>query len=159
MVLNTAPWWGVPVIAGSFLLLGTVVGFLFNRANEDRKAKRDRSLRWDDAIRGQCAEVIVAARAIYKLAEVPGRLEKDLPIKRHIRGMRYVEDVVVHLDDLALLYASLKLIAPTNVVISAADLMSACSSMLSSGRGALAQSKELSSQVDAFVDVVREYLE
>ncbi|WP_159879297.1 hypothetical protein [Plantibacter sp. T3] len=37
-----APWWGVPVTAGVFLLLGGVLTFLFTRWNESTKYKREK---------------------------------------------------------------------------------------------------------------------
>jgi hypothetical protein len=40
MDLTTAPWWGVPVIAGGFLVVGAFLGFLFTRANDKRREKR-----------------------------------------------------------------------------------------------------------------------
>lgn len=42
-----APWWGVPVVAGAFLLLGAILGFLFNWFLEGRKQKRELRARWD----------------------------------------------------------------------------------------------------------------
>lgn len=51
-----APWWGVPVVAGVFLLLGGVLGFWFNRVNEDRKEKAALSTRFLDQLLEVCAE-------------------------------------------------------------------------------------------------------
>ncbi|WP_148059134.1 hypothetical protein [Rathayibacter sp. PhB127] len=45
-----APWWGVPVVAGSFLILGAILGFVFNRVNESAKARREDSIRWTNNI-------------------------------------------------------------------------------------------------------------
>ena len=41
----SAPWWGVPVVAGTFLIVGAVVGFLFNWLTDSRRAKREDRLR------------------------------------------------------------------------------------------------------------------
>jgi hypothetical protein len=57
------PWWGVPVIAGGFLVLGAVLGFVFNRINEDRKAKQTNFVRWDPELRKITRAVIRTARA------------------------------------------------------------------------------------------------
>ncbi|MDQ0869042.1 hypothetical protein QFZ70_001515 [Arthrobacter sp. V1I9] len=40
-----APWWGVPLMAGVFLLIGAVIAFLSTRASDNRKAKRDKEER------------------------------------------------------------------------------------------------------------------
>ncbi|GAA3322642.1 hypothetical protein [Paeniglutamicibacter sulfureus] len=41
----TAPWWGVPIIAGGFLLIGASLAFLSTLASDKRKAKRDKDER------------------------------------------------------------------------------------------------------------------
>ncbi|WP_146085489.1 hypothetical protein [Rathayibacter sp. AY1C4] len=48
--MTGAPWWGVPVVAGSFLILGAILGFVFNRINEGAKALREDSVRWSNNI-------------------------------------------------------------------------------------------------------------
>lgn len=53
-----APWWGVPVVAGSFLVIGAVLGFWFNRLQDDRKAKREHDQRWYEHVRSLSAEAV-----------------------------------------------------------------------------------------------------
>ena len=43
-VTDVAPWWGVPVVAGCFLMVGAVLGFVFNRSNETKKFTREREV-------------------------------------------------------------------------------------------------------------------
>ncbi|CAN7151616.1 hypothetical protein LJR044_002483 [Microbacterium foliorum] len=59
-----APWWGVPVVAGSFLLIGAALGFLFNWLLENRKQSRAEAIRWDSDIREYAADLISAARKL-----------------------------------------------------------------------------------------------
>lgn len=71
---TSAPWWGVPVIAGGFLLLGGALGgwisFASTRAADHRKSKREDAVRWYDDIRQLSAEAIATARAIKHQAGV-----------------------------------------------------------------------------------------
>ena len=39
--MQTAPWWGVPVIAGGFLIIGAVLGFLSNFLMEGIRHRRE----------------------------------------------------------------------------------------------------------------------
>jgi len=57
---GTDPWWGDPVIAGGFLLLGAGLGFLFNWFSERRAARAKTKTRWDEELR-QIAKSVVGA--------------------------------------------------------------------------------------------------
>lgn len=59
---EAAPWWGVPVIAGAFLILGGAIGFWSNWRLEARKQTRAEALRWDADIRQYAAELLGAIR-------------------------------------------------------------------------------------------------
>lgn len=81
-----APWWGVPVIAGSFLLLGAVLGFFFNRANDRSRAKREADLRWHDIVRTLSAALLAHAERINALVEtnngyVADGMDDSIPVK------------------------------------------------------------------------------
>lgn len=43
-----APWFGVPLIAGGFLVLGTVLGYILNRLQDKRRARQDLEVRYLD---------------------------------------------------------------------------------------------------------------
>jgi len=62
---DIAPWWGVPVIAGAFLILGAVLGFWSNWLLEARKQSRTEALRWDADIRQYSAELLGAVRETF----------------------------------------------------------------------------------------------
>lgn len=61
---SEAPWWGVPAIAGGFLLLGGFLSFLFARWNESSKHKRERDAQAVKELVELGAQVILAANAV-----------------------------------------------------------------------------------------------
>jgi len=65
---TTAPWWGVPVVAGLFLLIGAFLGFLFNRANENRKFARERNLERALQVVNTGTDLLTAAAEVRRLA-------------------------------------------------------------------------------------------
>ncbi|WP_439692677.1 hypothetical protein ACRQ4B_17570 [Curtobacterium sp. SP.BCo] len=54
-----APWWGVPVVAGFFLIVGAVLGFYFNRLRDKREADREKYQRWDQNVLNHTSRVIL----------------------------------------------------------------------------------------------------
>lgn len=44
--VDAAPWWGVPVIAGGFLVIGAFLGFFLNTLQDDRRAARELQIRF-----------------------------------------------------------------------------------------------------------------
>lgn len=61
-----APWWGVPVIAGVFLIVGAALGFWFNWLIEARKQRLADAVRWHNDIREHVAELLAAAEVVFK---------------------------------------------------------------------------------------------
>ncbi|WIE74487.1 hypothetical protein [Curtobacterium sp. MCSS17_007] len=57
----TAPWWGVPVVAGCFLIVGAILGFLFNRLQDKHRAKREKLERWDQNVLDHTSRVVLLA--------------------------------------------------------------------------------------------------
>ncbi len=55
---SSAPWWGTPLIAGIFLILGAVLAFVFNSIQDSRKARREKQQRWDQNVLAHASEVI-----------------------------------------------------------------------------------------------------
>ncbi|TFC63718.1 hypothetical protein E3O62_02505 [Cryobacterium sp. TMT2-15-1] len=54
-----APWWGVPIIAGSFLVIGAVLGYVSNSLQDTKKAKREQLRRWDQNVLDHTSRVIL----------------------------------------------------------------------------------------------------
>jgi hypothetical protein len=63
-----APWWGVAVIAGSFLIVGAFLTFLFARWNESTKFRRERGSRLDKEVVDRGAELITAGNKMREIA-------------------------------------------------------------------------------------------
>lgn len=73
---STAPWWGVPVIAGVFLLLGASLTFIYNTASErrrqsreDRAEARKQAQRWDDQLRELAASAYTVVMKLEDAAD------------------------------------------------------------------------------------------
>ncbi|WIB34418.1 hypothetical protein [Curtobacterium sp. MCSS17_005] len=56
-----APWWGVPVVAGAFLIVGAILGFFFNRLQDKHRADREKLQRWDQNVLGHTSRVVLLA--------------------------------------------------------------------------------------------------
>jgi hypothetical protein len=56
-VPGLAPWWGVPVIAGGFLLAGAVLAFLSTSLSDRRRLNREDRRLWDREIRDSYLEI------------------------------------------------------------------------------------------------------
>jgi hypothetical protein len=81
MDLTTAPWWGVPTIAGTFLLVGGLIGALVSffsvRASDRRKAAREDEQRWHELVRTLSAGVFASAANIKELARENSELYEE----------------------------------------------------------------------------------
>ena len=87
--VGLAPWWGVPVVAGSFLLFGAVLGFVFNRANDKRRAELDAEARWREVVRTLTAAIFAHAARIKDLARENAELydeglDDSVPFKARV---------------------------------------------------------------------------
>lgn len=65
-----APWWGVPIIAGFFLLVGAVIAYFSLKASDDRKALREDQRKWDDVIRLEARKFLTSTAQVSKALEV-----------------------------------------------------------------------------------------
>jgi hypothetical protein len=78
---EAAPWWGVPVIAGTFLLIGALIAFLSTAASDRRKLAREDRRQWDKEIRDAYVEI---AAEVNKIREY-----RSLFVPDDKRGARY----------------------------------------------------------------------
>lgn len=69
---ESAPWFGVPLIAGGFLVLGAVLGYVFNRLQDKRRARQDLSVRYLDQRLEASATVLHAAMQIRDILRKTG---------------------------------------------------------------------------------------
>lgn len=67
---SAQPWWGIPVIAGCFLLLGgalgAVISFLSTRASDRRKAAREDEQRWDSELLARAGTMLSTLDILYE---------------------------------------------------------------------------------------------
>lgn len=126
---DAAPWWGVPVIAGGFLVVGAVLGFFFNRWNEDRKAKREDARRWHDEVRTLAAQIILSARAgeqaagqMHNLYVRPKSTDPD-DRKADIDAER--QTMIHEISNVQKITAELRLVAPESVNKAARSVLAA----------------------------------
>lgn len=61
---QSAPWWGVSVVAGLFLLLGGLLSFLSTRLNQKYLQKQSERIRWDNDIRELSSELISLSQTL-----------------------------------------------------------------------------------------------
>lgn len=74
---SSAPWWGVPLIAGVAALVGSLITFWTTRASDLRKAKREEECQWDDEIRSESRKFLTSAAKISEALSVLHK--KDAP--------------------------------------------------------------------------------
>lgn len=66
---DNAPWYGVPAVAGVFLLLGGYLTYLLNRANEKRRIKTERDNALTEELMEHAAELIALGREFSALGQ------------------------------------------------------------------------------------------
>lgn len=59
---ESAPWWGVSLIAGGFLVLGAVLAFVFNVVQDARRTRREDHQRWDARLLEHSPKIVELAR-------------------------------------------------------------------------------------------------
>lgn len=165
---DSAPWWGVPLIAGGFLLLGGVLGFLLNRVQDRARTRREDALRWHDDVRRHAAEMIDAALALSwsisrvrhldQIAADPERADD------HERAARLADEeadtVTMSVNRMRAAAAAFIIIAPDEMFQSAVDLGAAAYDVLNDADepGATGVCDRYNSLMLAFIRAVRAYL-
>lgn len=71
--IQTAPWWGVPTVAGLFLIIGGVLSFLSTNLSDKRKAlqaeestKRAQELQHRKELQAAAAAFLVESRNVFE---------------------------------------------------------------------------------------------
>lgn len=98
---SSAPWWGVPVIAGCFLLLGAVLGFIFNRLNDRHRERREARTRWHDLVRELSAEIVTGADRVWKLRQdiSEAKINTLIEVQEQSSKKAELHNVTKHLRD------------------------------------------------------------
>jgi len=167
-----APWWGVPVIAGSFLVLGAVLAFMFSSIQEKRRVELQISQRWDQDLREHVSAVIALSRqlrtaavdfraladtmAIVAVDEMQ-RDESPMPPSEHIVVVAELTDTF---NALVRECNMLRLVAPLGVRQAAETVWECASEVLQNGGDPLngfAVENNLVVAVDELAESVREH--
>ncbi|MGZ0712578.1 hypothetical protein ACWPKO_29995 (plasmid) [Coraliomargarita sp. W4R53] len=64
---EAAPWWGVPAIAGAFLIIGGFLTYLYARHTEKTKADRSQQEKWAEDVLNTGLAMLSAGERIRKL--------------------------------------------------------------------------------------------
>jgi len=108
-VATPAPWWGVPVVAGIFLLVGAVLGFVFNRANDKRKAAHER----DEALAQETLDLAAQFLELGNRFAKLGRKSVSQPIDDFLPTL--VEETTKLMDEHGLLFTRFRLVMPKSL--------------------------------------------
>lgn len=115
-----APWWGVPLMAGVFLLIGAVIAFLSTRASDSRKAKRDKAERIMIDTRSVGLEYLEAATHMAEVVKSQASEHRALPSNEYF--------VAIHdaLIDLRAKWRKFELFAQEDALKTGQGLFNAC---------------------------------
>jgi len=121
---SVAPWWGVPVIAGAFLLTGALIAFISTSISDRRKLAREDRRQWDREIRDSYIEISNQVNLInnYQYRSI-GESDK-------IKRARY-EAGAAALGTIRQEVERLEIIAIDLVISRARDLESSCQTIVS----------------------------
>jgi hypothetical protein len=116
-----APWWGVPVIAGLFLVGGATMGFGSSWLLEGRRAKTKLRQRFLNEILSNAATLVKQADTIVSLAsERASWLRLEDHVRARASTQEWLDDnwtaLTAEADDLIRSRATLALTAPPAVV-------------------------------------------
>lgn len=167
-----APWWGVPVVAGGFLLLGGVVGYFFNRLQDDRRVRREKAERWDQDLLNyasnamsiarqfiqDCLEhdTVVGAQAGVAVKQMKAGERIDMPFIDEPSGRAMSNSF----DALMLVATSLRLVAPLSVRTAVTNLQTAATHLLTANvhqRGIFDEVQRLQSTSTELEESVRKH--
>ncbi|NHW45965.1 hypothetical protein HAV21_03510 [Paenarthrobacter sp. MSM-2-10-13] len=115
-----APWWGVPLMAGVFLLIGAVIAFLSTRASDNRKAKRDKAERIMIDTRSVGLEYLEAATHLAEVVKGQESEHRALPSSEYLLA---IHDALI---DLRAKWRKFELFAQEDALKTGQALFNAC---------------------------------
>lgn len=168
---DAAPWWGVPVIAGGFLVLGAFLAFVFNLIQDNRRAAREKAQRWDQNVLDHTSTVItltkrlLSASSDYQSAQ---QVEIDVMLDQQRRGEKIDFPTIARpaLSILSDTFAAfnqacdeLALVAPTPVRVAVDEHWEYASALMQadSSEASAAPRVNLSLSSDSLSATVRDY--
>lgn len=121
------PWWGIPVVAGTFAILGALANGLHAQLTDALRFKRERSTRWDRDVRDTAARFLTLAEEARKagrnLREARDRPVDDVgradELKQRARETSEALSALRETYNQIALVGPSKLINPSSVFLSA----------------------------------------
>lgn len=114
-----APWWGVPLLAGLFVIIGAAVTYFSTRASDKRKVKREDKVR----IATESTE------SASKLMEEAARIEKLVAQQQTLSHAKfqgdYLNEITALLEDLDSAWTKFELVADKDLLQPGKDLFAA----------------------------------
>lgn len=80
-----APWYGVPIIAGLFLIVGGLLSFAYAYSNENRKHERDLQRQWLFVLHEECSRLMEIVYKIQRQASTRDNAEVGQLIRESFR--------------------------------------------------------------------------
>ena len=104
-----APWWGVPGVAGVFLLAGAVLGFVFNRANDKRRAARE----LQDSLNRETLDLAVEFLALSNRFTKLGQRSMSVPMETFLPQL--VDQTSTMIEEHGVLFTKFRLVMPSSL--------------------------------------------
>lgn len=117
---TASPWWGVPVITASAVLVGALVAFVSTRASDSRKFKRDKAERIMVDTRSVGLEYLAAASSLEGTIRAQQDLSRELQKREYLRAMQ------VALMNVQAKWGKFELFADEQALATGKDLDTAC---------------------------------
>jgi hypothetical protein len=115
-----APWWGVPLMAGVFLLTGACIAYFSTRASDNRKAKRDKAERIMIDTRSVGLEYLEAATHLAEVVKSQESEHRALPANEYLLA---IHDALI---DLRSKWRKFELFAQEDALKTGQGLFNAC---------------------------------
>jgi hypothetical protein len=118
-----APWWGVPLLAGLFVIIGAAVTFFSTMTSDRRKAKRE------DKVRVATGSTESASSFLEQAARIEKAVAQQLTLS-HVKFQGdYLNDIAALLEDLDTAWTKFELVADKELLQPGKDLFAATIAM------------------------------
>ncbi|MDR6794732.1 hypothetical protein J2X12_004120 [Pseudarthrobacter oxydans] len=118
-----APWWGVPLLAGLFVIIGALVTFISTKASDKRKAKRE------DKVRVATESTESASTFMEQAARIEKAVAQQLTLS-HVKFQGdYMNDIAALLEELDTAWTKFELVADKELLQPGKDLFAATIAM------------------------------
>jgi hypothetical protein len=143
-----APWWGVPVIAGGFLIVGGFLSYLWTRSNDKRRGDRERSDALTEELVELTAEFVALGSKFSTLAEksLVTPLDEFLP--------ELVHESTELIGQHSVLFNRARLVMPQSIQLAVQKYSAACISLTFPPFGESSMTPRMNNYVQSEQDLV-----